>query len=124
MATKTRRRTRVPRAFTRAFRKTRKKNNVRIPLGLVAGVMPLAMTVWDRSSSKVGYRDKIKEFAYVLVQKTTGFRIFGTTPGGWSFADMKEGLFPILAGLLAHKVAQKVGVNRMIRRFKIPWVEI
>jgi len=52
------------------------------------------------------------------------FTGYDYTTGQWNMASMRFGLLPILLGSVAHKVANKLGINRMIANAGIPVIRI
>lgn len=48
----------------------------------------------------------------------------GNPAAQWEPAYMKYGLAPLAIGFVAHKIATKLGVNRMIARAGVPVVRI
>jgi len=57
----------------------------------------------------------------VLTQDYTGYHIEG---GDWELKRMKNGALPLLVGVLVHKVAGQLGLNRAIARSGVPWIRI
>jgi len=93
------------------------KAGMTVPLGVVAGFMPLAMFAYDGFQyggwTNVGHR---------LLAGLTGYN---TTTHKFESVQLKNGLYPLLAGLAAHKiVGQWLGVNRMLAKAKIPFIRI
>ena len=112
MATRT-----VTRYRTRTVRaKRRSKAGFTLPLAVVGGFAPLAVHALD--DYQVG---GLPHLGKGLAVRTTGYMI-DTGKFEWSY--LGQGLFPILAGLLVHKVAGKLGVNRTLARAGIPFVRI
>ncbi len=127
MATKTRAISRrVVRQINRVGRRRRSgKRDNRIPLGIVAGFSPVLINSFNNARNRLNPVETFKMFAYTFVQQTTGFRLFGTTAGGWGgWADMKIGLMPIAIGFVTHKLANRFGVNRWLKKMRIPYVKI
>ena len=115
MATKTRR-TPVPRYVTRAFRKkTHRKAKPTLSLGIVAGFIPPGVTLYNEARKGMG------NFAYSASKMLTGYE---SDTGKWSPRNMIPAYAPIFGGFLAHMVASKLGINRMIARSGIPFVRI
>jgi len=42
----------------------------------------------------------------------------------WDFNSLKYGLYPLIAGMLVHKVAGMAGINRALGAAKVPLVRI
>jgi hypothetical protein len=93
-----------------------------LPLAVVAGFVPLAYTTykhfqWSGMGGEEGAAD-------VFVRSLTGFspnKAYGRT---WEFKRLNWGLMPILAGMLVHKIAGRVGINRAIAGAGIPFIRI
>ena len=94
----------------------RAKRKMTIPLAIVGGFVPLTLNLID------GY--KVKGVSGVL-DRLPG--VFGVeTDGtfvGWSVMQ-KRGVPAIAGGFLAHYLAQKLGINRMIAQAGIPLIRI
>lgn len=95
----------------------RGKRKITIPLAIVAGFIPLAMNLKD------GY--DVKGWSGVT-DRLPG--VFGvpTEPGqtsGWAVMQQR-GVPAIAGGFIAHYLAQKLGLNRMIAQAGIPLIRI
>jgi hypothetical protein len=42
----------------------------------------------------------------------------------WSFALLAKGMGPVLAGVMVHKLAGKLGINRALARSGVPFLRI
>jgi len=49
---------------------------------------------------------------------------FDTGTGRWTTANLKYGAFPIIAGLLTHKLAGMLGVNRALAAARVPFLRV
>lgn len=112
-------------AAYRAGEKARRRGHRRrakftIPLAVVAGIAPLAIDAygWYRAGSPTG--QGIQQAMGNLIQNLTGY---DNNLKQWQFAHLMRGWSPIIAGVIVHKVANRMGINRSIRRF-IPWLSI
>lgn len=85
-----------------------------LPIAVVAGFMPTAVGIWNRRSSGT-------EIGNFLQRGYTGIEP-GT--GRFNFANLRLGAMPALAGFVAHAVASKIGVNRVIAQARIPFIRI
>lgn len=84
-----------------------------LPVAVVAGFVPLAVGTWNRRSS-----------ATAMSQYLSG-ALTGYVPGqGWNPALLKDGALPIILGIMAHKVAGRLGLNRAIARAGVPFIRI
>jgi len=110
---KTRKITRY-RAAKRAIR--HKAKGTTIPLAAIAGFFPLAAI-----SAKAFKEGGLEAVAPTMCSVLTGYE-----PRNKSFnvMYMKDGTFPILGGLLVHKLASKLGVNRMLAQAGVPLLRI
>lgn len=103
---------------TRTIYRTRparrhKRPGMRIPLAVVAGFIPLGVGIWNRKSQPANLGP------YVLGSLT------GYVPGqGFNMQYMSEGALPIAAGFIAHSLASKLGINRLLGRAGVPLVRI
>jgi len=93
---------------------------MRIPLAVVGGMVPMGADVIGAISSN-GWLAGLDHLSLC----TTGIT---TKPGGaveWhpSYALQKFYL-PMLGGVVAHKLAARLGVNRMLSRAGIPFISI
>lgn len=102
--------------------KNHRKAKMTLPLGVVAGFVPLTYTTykhfqWNGMGGEEGAAD-------VFVRSLTGFSPNTAYGRVWEFKRMMWGLIPILGGLAVHKVAGALGVNRAIARAGIPFIRI
>lgn len=94
-------------------RRKHRRAKTTIPLGIVAGFIPLGVGIWNRKSAPASIGP------YVLGSLT------GYVPGhGFNAGNMAEGSMPILAGFVAHWVAGRLGVNRALGRARLPLFRI
>jgi len=88
-----------------------------LPVAVVAGTMPLvasAIRGWRGET----FRGMGKEVLFAL----TGF---DTDQPGWHPEFMKNGTYPLVAGLLVHKfIGGTLGVNRALGRAHVPFLRI
>lgn len=93
-------------------RAVRSKAKMTIPLSVVAGFVPVAVGVWNRRSSGQAVADYLQS------------SFTGVSNGQFSFANLRTGLLPIVAGFGVHMIASKLGINRAIARAKVPFIRI
>lgn len=100
-----------------ARKKSRRNNkSFTLPLAVVGGFMPLAVHALD------DYRVAgLPHVAKGICVRTTGYMI---DTGKFEFGYLMQGMGPIVAGTLVHKLAGKLGINRMIAAAGIPVVRI
>lgn len=87
-----------------------------LPLAVVGGFVPLAVHAVD--DYQVG---GITHLGKGIAVRTTGYMV---DTGKFELKYLSQGLFPILAGLVVHKVASKMGVNRALARSGVPFFRI
>ena len=85
-----------------------------IPLAVVAGFVPIVKGVWDRRTST-------SEMTRYLTVSTTGY---DPVAKRWTAQYLGEGTGSILGGMAIHWAANKLGINRMLGRARIPLIRI
>lgn len=100
--------------MARSKRRGRRQRKTTLPLAIIGGMLPVAAGVWARRSSGT-------EMANYL---QAGFT--GVTPGtgAWNIANLRMGLFPVMAGFMVHAIAGKLGVNRALGRARLPLIRV
>jgi hypothetical protein len=96
------------------------KAKMTIPLALIAGLAPTAMFALEGFQIQ-GSEGGIKEAAHRLTGRLTGYEWKG---GTWSLAELSKGWLPILAGVAAHKMANRFGINRWLSSTGVPLLRI
>lgn len=92
----------------------KKRPSVTIPLTIVAGSAPFLSGLWGRRNAGA------KDIGIFMTAAWTGY-----VPGqGFNHIRMQEGALPFGVGLLAHKIANKLGVNRTLAKMRIPLIRI
>lgn len=110
-ATKTIVRYRTPKA-----KRHHRRAGFTLPVAVLAGFTPLAYEVLG------GYRaGGIANAGSRALIMTTGYN---TQDGKWHPEMMLRGLGPIVLGMLVHKAAGRIGVNRALSRAGVPFVRI
>lgn len=93
-----------------------RRGGFQVPLAVVAGFGPLVSDVVS------GYRTGgLASASNDLLANLTGYN---ARDKKWEFGLLMKGMGPVVAGLLVHKLAGKLGVNRAISRAGIPWFRI
>ena len=110
----------VPRAYTRAFR-SRGKKKFTVSLLTIAGLAPGALNAWNAYQGGAPYGTGVKSALHSLTYDYTGYDNNART---WSLDGMKRGLLPLALGLAGHKLANKIGINRMFAQAGIPVVRL
>lgn len=102
-------------AKTKAAAKRRKKGFT-IPIAVLGGFIPLLGGSYDayRAHGAAGFRID-------FVRRLTGY---DTHLNQWHHESMWGGTFPIAIGLLIHKVASRLGVNRALASAGVPIVRL
>lgn len=107
--TKYRYRTRVVRARSR-------RSGVTLPVAVLAGFAPTAVAAY------AGWRGSgVDGLVHNLVMRLTGF---STDKGTFHAQQLMYGWGPILLGMLAHKAANRFGVNRALANAGVPLLRI
>lgn len=106
------------RTITRYVKRARhRKTGFTLPLAVIAGLGVPAMDLWQNSL----HTGDLNRTAITASAIFTGYNPEAKV---WDMAYLKRGLLPVVAGLLAHKMASKLGVNRAIAQAGIPFVRI
>ena len=94
----------------------RRKAGFTIPLAVIGGMVPTVAFAYEG----------LQKGGPVEAAKRASMRLTGYNPwtGHWYFSEFASGWFPILAGLMAHKLANKVGINRALASAGVPFVRI
>lgn len=87
-----------------------------IPLAVVGGFVPLAVRGYNgfQANGIMGGVDGI-------ASGVTGYSVFDKK---WHPEVMMEYMAPVAAGFLVHAIANRLGVNRLLGRYRIPLVRI
>ena len=102
-------------ARNRFNKKHNHKKAFTLPLAVIAGFAPPIMRAAD--AWKAGtWRAGVKR----LTQDMTGFN----TAGVFTLANLQYGLLPVTAGILVHKAAGMLGINRALAGAGIPFLRI
>lgn len=107
-------RARSRRRYFPKFHRTSHRTRFSLPVGIIAGFLPVATGVWNRRSSSQSMGD------FLL----SGFTGFTPSTGQWNPANLKNGLLPVTAGFAAHMIASRLGINRALARAGIPIIRI
>jgi len=100
----------------------RRAKHMTIPLAVLAGFTPIALDVLELPLKNPGDIANWKEGANRLVMGFTSYDPRTKTFGHFDY--LAKGLGLVLLGMAAHKVANKMGVNRMLASTGIPLVRI
>lgn len=94
----------------------RKSAPMTLPLAALAGFAPLV------SRTVTGFQSGgLPTATHEVVAGLTGYQM---DDGQWNVNNMRYGTFPILLGLLVHKLATRLGVNRALGRARVPFLRV
>lgn len=108
----------MARSVKRHFRKAK----TTIPLAIVAGFVPGAMSIYAHRGN--GIEGMAAEASRVFLGYASTNKYGYNDSIGFHPYLLSYGTGPVLAGFLAHWIASKTGVNRMIARSGIPFIRI
>jgi len=87
---------------------------------MLAGFAPTLIFAYDGFKLS-GDEGGIAEAAHRVTMRMTGFEWKG---GGFSTGELIKGWAPLLIGAVAHKMANKMGINRSIRKATMGFLSI
>lgn len=97
--------------------KRRRSRGFTIPVAVIGGFIPLLSNTMGHYKS-YGWNGASRYMTMAL----TGF---DPQDRNFNFGRMGMGLFPIMGGILVHKlVGGRLGVNRMLASTGLPWVRL
>jgi len=96
----------------------RRSKGFTLPLAAIAGFSPLAWHMVDNIKAFGLPKGVAGSLSLGLVGYDLGTKKFDF------FAAMRLGWGPILAGILVHKVASRLGVNRLLGRAGVPIIRV
>jgi hypothetical protein len=99
--------------------RARHKAKTGISLAILAGFAPTAGYAIEgfRRGGEAGITEGIAR----IVVRLTGYSI---TESKWHGGELVKGWAPVLMGVLAHKAANKLGVNRYVRKATMGFISI
>lgn len=99
----------------------RRRAGFTLPLAVVAGFASPVSRTWGhfRSNGLTGEEGAVAEFSRTMI----GINPYAN-PVQFESWRLRYGLYPVVLGLLVHKVASWVGINRMIAQAHVPVVRI
>lgn len=87
-----------------------------LPLAVLGGFVPTAAFAVQT------YREQgIEGGVKAAAMRLTGYNSW---VGNWYAQELLKGWLPILAGVMAHKLAGRLGINRALSRAGIPFVRV
>jgi hypothetical protein len=99
--------------------KHHKKAGMTLPLAVLAGFAPLGFGLV--SAGKRALAGDTAGASQELVIRTTGYN---TDTKSWNGGVFMQTYGPILAGLVIHKLAGKLGVNRALAGAGVPFLRV
>lgn len=91
-----------------------------ISLAILAGLAPTAAFAYEGFKGADGMSG-IEGAAYHLTGRLTGYN---WKTNQWYAGEMAKGWGPIILGAVVHKLANRVGINRMIASAGIPVIRL
>jgi len=105
--------------YRTAKAKQHRKASMTIPVAVVAGFAPLGFGLV--SAGKRALSGDMAGASQELVIRTTGWN---QDTKSWNSGIFMQSYGPILAGLLVHKLAGRLGVNRALGRAGVPFLRV
>ena len=97
-------------------KRTRSKASFTIPMGVIGGFVPLGLFAYE--GFKVG---GLPNAGGRIAQRLTGWDYAHNT---FVWSEIAKGWGPIIAGVVAHKLANRFGINRALGRAGVPLLRI
>ena len=98
--------------------KVHRKKSFTLPIAVVAGFVPPAIDLLDTWR---GTSEGPKAVAIEACRIFTGLDYWSMQ---WQPTRLKWGLFPVVGGVLVHKLANKLGVNRLLAQAGVPVIRV
>lgn len=89
-----------------------------IPIAAVGGI---AVGLARPAKTLIANPQNVELAMNQLIEGYTGFYV---PDGSWDMNRLKFGLYPLLAGVAAHKIASIVGLNRILSKAKVPFLRV
>jgi len=100
--------------------RSHRKAKTSLSLAMLAGFAPTLMFAYE--GFKIGGDEGgVEEAAHRLTMRLTGYEWKG---GVFSVGELVKGWAPLLIGAMAHKMANKVGINRSLRKATMGFISI
>jgi hypothetical protein len=96
-----------------------RRGGMTIPVAVLAGFAPLGLGLM--SAAKRGLSGDMAGASQEVVIRTTGYNMDNKT---WNGGIFMQSYGPIVAGLLVHKLAGRLGVNRALGRAGVPFLRV
>jgi len=108
--------TKVRRVYVKAAKRSRGRGGFTLPMAVLAGFGPMAADVIH------GYQTGgIASASNDLLANVTGYDARSKT---WSFELLARGLGPVVAGIMVHKLAGRLGINRALSKAGVPFLRV
>ncbi|MCJ7510306.1 MAG: hypothetical protein MUP14_05425 [Dehalococcoidia bacterium] len=100
--------------------RTHRKAGPSISLAMLAGFAPTAAFAYE--GFKIGGdQGGITEAAHRVTMRLTGYEWKG---GGFHSSELTKGWLPLILGAMCHMGAQKLGINRHLRKATMGFISI
>lgn len=101
----------------------RRAKKTTLSLAVMAGFAPTLAYAYEgfKLNEGKGPDGGMQEAAHRLTMRLTGYEWKGNY---WSSELLVQGLGPVLLGMLIHKGANKLGINRMLARAGVPLLRV
>lgn len=96
--------------------KHHKRPGMTLPVAVLAGFAPLGLAALE------GYR--YNGFSGVGKRVTLGLTGYNTEDRHWYLTEMGKVLGPIVAGVVVHKLAGRLGINRALAGAGVPFLRV
>lgn len=108
--------------MARRKKKSRKSRSFTIPIALTVGA------TYGILAPGPGKTDSVLDLA-MKGKFTTAFRLLGKYylgigPSGFDIKNLQHGTVPLMLGIIIHKIASKLGVNRKLGQAGVPIIRI
>lgn len=104
-------------ARNKSKKRSRSGKKFTLSLAAVAGFAPLGKAIYDDFKTGNG----VSDVPYTLSAALTGYNMVDKK---WHASHLMVGLVPISAGVLVHKIANKIGINRMLAQSGMPVLRV
>ena len=108
--------------MARAKKKRRNSNGFRIPVTVVAGIAPGVGRLFLHATQNL--HGQGNALANVGVEAGRIYLGYDSRDGSFMFGRLWLGLFPMILGLVAHRFASRLGINRWLANAGIPVLRV
>lgn len=96
--------------------KHHKKPGFKLSIAVVAGLLP--------GVSRMLYHAQAGGFQGLTTEAARIYTGYDPVDGSWHMWRMWYGTYPLLLGVIVHRVASLIGINRALARAGIPFVRL